>query len=197
MPDSRIPRPAAWRKAPVKSQQPSAGSKKPLGKKVLFVRRLQAVDGRLLTLLTSYCQKPPNIKRKDRVDMLPDPFSFPMPETRNPLPAVWREAPVKSQQPSADSKKSRGKKGSLRPQAAGCRRSATDASDKLLPEAAQHKTKGSSRHAPRSFFFPDARDPKPDTRGLARSASKKSTAISRQQKIPRKKGFSSSAGCRL
>jgi len=31
------------------------------------------------------------------------------------------------QQPSADSKKSRGKKGSLSPQAAGCRLSATDA----------------------------------------------------------------------
>ena len=61
---------------------------KVLGKKVLFVRRLQTVDGRMLTLLTSYCQKPPNIKRKDRVDMLPDPFSFPMPETRNPIPAA-------------------------------------------------------------------------------------------------------------
>jgi hypothetical protein len=42
-----------------------------------------------MTLLTSYCQEPPNIKRKDRVDMLPDPFSFPMPETRNPIPAAF------------------------------------------------------------------------------------------------------------
>ena len=71
---------------PVNSHQPTA--KNPVEKRVLLVRRLQAVDGRMLTLLTSYCRKPPSIKRKDRVDMLPDPFSFPMPETRNPIPAA-------------------------------------------------------------------------------------------------------------
>src|SRR5512139_1562778 len=87
---SKCPRPetlglaqsAGKKSTAISRQQKSLGEKGSLSP--------QAVDCRLLTLLTSYCQEPDKLRREDGGNFRREPYYFKMPETRNPRPGAKR-----------------------------------------------------------------------------------------------------------